>query len=62
VTATLSVEADHDTEIDVCVGPVAARLPGVVGACASVHALVDAVTDALAERLPDASNASTANV
>jgi hypothetical protein len=58
----LSVDADHDTETDVCADPVTARPGGVDGGCVSVHALVDAVTDALAERLPDASNASTANV
>jgi hypothetical protein len=62
VTPTLSVDAVHETEIDVCVEPVAARLVGVVGGVVSKHALVEALIDAFVDRLPAASTASTASV
>jgi hypothetical protein len=61
----LSVDADHDTETEVVVAPVAARLPGAVGGEVSLvgggggHALVGELTVACVERLPAASYAST---
>jgi hypothetical protein len=61
VTPTLSVDGTHETVIDVCVDPVTVRAVGVVGGVVSAHALVDAVSEVLAERLPAASYASTAS-
>ena len=65
MTPTLSVDAPHETEIDVIVEPVFVSVPGVEGAAVSpppAQALVAAESDVFPERLPAASYASTASV
>ena len=65
MTAVLSAEADHETEMEVCVDEVLAKPVGVVGASTSGpagQALVDTVAPVGPERFPAASAASTANV
>ena len=64
----MSVDADHETLIELVVVPVATRLLGAVGAMVSLggggagQAPVGELTLACAERLPAASYASTASV
>ena len=60
-TPTLSLEAPHESEIDVVVEPVLETDGGAVGAVVSEQPLVDAVAVVRAERLPAASAASTPN-
>ena len=58
MTATLSLEAAHETEIDDVVEPVFVSVPGVVGAVVSApppHGLVAAEAVVTAERLPASS-------
>ncbi len=55
MTPTLSVEAVHATVTEVVVAAVTLRPAGVVGACVSGQALVEAAMLALVERLPAAS-------
>jgi hypothetical protein len=62
VTATLSVDAVHDAEIDVVVAPEFASPVGAVGAVVSGHAAAEAVIDARVELFPAASNACTPSV
>ncbi len=60
----MSVEAPHETEIDVVVEPVALSAPGSEGAVVSpppLQALVAAVSAARAEVLPAASYAATSS-
>jgi hypothetical protein len=62
VTPTLSDEGDQDSAMLVAVRDVAETLVGAVGGWESAHGEVVAVTDALLERLPALSKASTASV
>jgi hypothetical protein len=58
----LSLEALHETEIDVAVAPVADRPGGALGGVVSAHAVVVAVSVAGSERPPRTSTASTPRV
>jgi hypothetical protein len=58
----LSVDAVHDTEIDVVAAVVLARPVGAVGAVVSGQAAAAAVRFEVADTLPAASNARTPNV
>jgi hypothetical protein len=62
VTPTLSLDADQPSAMLVAVREVATTFAGEVGACVSGQADVAPVTDALPDRLPAASYASTWNV
>ena len=59
----MSIDAFHESEMLDAVEPVFDRPVGAVGGCVSAeHALVDAVTELCAERLPAPSYASTPSV